>query len=127
MGDLIVKKAEHTGNEVALLSIDSPVVVTLTDLETAGLTSVTFPDGISVGGGGGTGEPVPAKHEEYFAICDGQFHAADMEGALPNGIWMGPARERAIDAFGDRDGHQDGGARVMYKVGSALLGPINQA
>ena len=47
-----------------------------------------------------------------------------MEGALPNGIWM---REPAIDAFGDRDGHQDGGARVMYKVGSALLGPINQA
>ncbi len=101
--------------------------MTLTDLDTLGLTSVTFQQGISVGGGG-SGVDVPAapsQPDEYFAICDAQFHPPEMPGALPNGVWVGPARERADEAFFDRDAHEDGHARVMYRMGTALVGPIN--
>src|SRR5262245_34037190 len=102
VADIRKKKAEHTGAEIALLSIDSPGVVTLTDLDTLGLTSVMFQQGISAGGGGGGFEPPPpAPTDEYFAICDDNFHSADLPGALPNGVWIGPSRERADEAAFD--------------------------
>ncbi len=126
VADIKKKKAEHTAAEIAILSIDSPGVMTLTDLDTLGLTSVTFQQGLATGGGGGGFEPPPpAPTDEYFAIRDDNFHPADLPGALPNGVWLGPSRERADEAAVDRDSHEDGHARVMYRMGSTLVGPIN--
>ena len=124
MADLIVKKAEHTQAEIALLSVDSPGVVTFTDLDTLGLTSVTFETGVSVGGGGG-GEPAQPPPGEYYALCDARFHSAD-EGGLSNGVWVGASHDEARDAFNDADAHEDGNARVMCRVGGVLLGPLNR-
>lgn len=122
MADLIVKKAEHTAAEIAILSIDSAQSVTFTDLESLGLTSVTFEVGISAGGGGGGSEVGPL--EQYAALCDAQFHPADMPGALPNGVWMGPFHESPGPAFDDAGAHEDGLAHVVRKLGATLIGPV---
>ncbi len=124
MADPIKKKADPDASTVAILSIDSPGTVTATDLETLGLTSVTFSTGIAVGGGGGS-EPPPADLADYVAICDAVFHSPDVLGALPGGVWMGNFHDDAREAFSEAAAHEDGFAVVKCRVGQVLLGPIN--
>lgn len=52
---------ENTGVDSATMSIDSPSVVTMTNLDTMGMTSVTFQQGISVTGGGTNAPATPAQ------------------------------------------------------------------
>ncbi len=116
---------DKTGENSATMSIDSPAVVTMTDLDTIGMTSVTFTQGISVTGGGeSTGPAAPTKPDEYEAICHAVFHPLDLPGALPNGVWVGSIRDKIDDAFGDCSAHEDGGAQIYYRFGAALVGPV---
>jgi hypothetical protein len=57
-------------------------------------------------------------------MCDAQFHPPEMPGALPNGVWVGPFRDSVRDAFNDSARHEDGSAKVMYRMDAALVGPI---
>jgi hypothetical protein len=125
MAELKKQKDDKTGANSAFMSVDSPQTVTMTDLDTLGMTYVTFQQGISVSGGASSVDTNAAPQpDEYRAMCTVRFHPPEMPGALPNGVWVGPARENVDDAFGDCQAHEDTVAQIMYRVGAALVGPI---
>jgi hypothetical protein len=124
MAELKKQKDDKTGANSAFMSVDSPQTVTMTDLDTLGMTSVTFQQGVSVGGGGGSASTPDPPPDEYLAMCDAVAHPLDMPGVQPNGVWVGAFHDNAQDAFNDVAVHEDGFAKVMYRMGAALVGPI---
>jgi hypothetical protein len=126
MAEIKKQKADKTGADSAFMSVDSPQTVTMTDLDTLGMTSVMFQQGFSVGGGGGGAVDTSAapSADQYYALCNTVFHPPEMPGAQPNGVWLGFARDTAEEAFFDAGTHEDGGAVVMYRVGSVIVGPV---
>ena len=115
---------EKTGVNSAFMSVDSPQTVTMTDLDTMGMTSVTFQQGVTVGGGGGPDSSPATQPDEYVAMCDAVAHPLDMPGVQSTGVWVGAFHDNSQDAFDDASLHEDGFAKVMYRMGAALVGPI---
>jgi hypothetical protein len=127
-------KNEDTWSKVEVfnpdLAVDTPMVIWFT--HSMGPGSSVGPPGPPPGSGPGTSPPVDfgpptssTSPSQFGAVCDVQFHPADMPGALRNGIWMGGLRDHVDDAFADRDQHEDGGAYVMlYVGGTSMFGPI---
>ena len=66
----------------------------------------------------------PPEAPSFFAICRFQ-HDPSLAGVDPTtGIWTALTRANCIDAVGDVQGHEDGGAIVVQAVGSSYIGPV---
>ena len=105
-----------------LLSPDSPMVIFLTDLETAvgGGGGASSGGGNAGGGGGESGGPQDAVI--YCAICERQDH----ESLGFTGTWIGDDRENIVAAIGDQQAHEHFEAYVVMRLGQYLIGPVTQ-
>jgi hypothetical protein len=126
------KQAQFQKIEVPIgLSVDSPMVIFHTDLETLGLTGGggTPPGGGDPAGGGtppssGGDTPPPTSQAEYIAMCDRVQHAAG-DGVV-DGKWFGVDSTNFDDALASALAHEDGLAFVAIYVNGVLVGPVMQ-
>ncbi len=136
MGDEKVK-AEKGGNRIevsSLLSIDSPMSVWQTDLETLGLggggsSSSSGTEGSPTSTGESTssgGEPAKRQVPTYIATCDAVVHELDVPGAVDDGRWFGSFQSRYEDALAQAQAHEDGSAYVGIYLNGVLVGPVVQ-
>jgi hypothetical protein len=131
--DAKMKKAEPS----SLLSIDSPMVIFFTDLETLGIGGGggggggggPAGGGEAQGGGGspvepaGGGEPPPTATTQYVAMCQEPHEAAPSVSA--EGIWFGTTFDRYEDAQAEASAHEHASAYVSIYANGLLIGPVS--
>ena len=104
-----------------LLATDTPMVVFLTDLETAvGGGASSGSGGGDAGGSVGSGDPQGAVL--YCAICQRQDH----ESLGFVGTWVSMDHVDIVNAMADQGAHEHPEASVMMRLGQYLVGPVTQ-
>lgn len=136
------KQAQFQKVEVPTgLSINSPMVIFHTDLDTLGLTGVVFspgggaspgggetPGGVTAPSSGGDGPPPTGRPEQvtYIAMCDRVQHTGGAGDGVINGTWFGLYSTSLDDVEASALAHEDGFAFVAFYLNGVLVGPVTR-